>query len=69
METTQATQKRTLPGWARALIIALILGFLAVVFITAGATSAATLFGFAAFGIAVLGGIIGLAGLSQKNDA
>lgn len=53
--------------WARALIVALVLALIAFVFLIAGATQGAAIFGFGAGAVAVIGGIIGLAGVTNRG--
>ena len=53
--------------WARALIVALALVFIAGVFAVAGATSMAALFGWAGLAVAIVGGIMALSTVKSRG--
>lgn len=65
METTKTRQP--LQPWARALIIGVILLFLALVFVTAGAGPAAALFGFFGAGVIVIGVVLALSNAGRSD--
>ena len=66
MTNTQNT-KRSIAPYARAFIVALVLALVALVFLTAELAQGAAIFGFGALAVAIVGGIMALTGVTNRD--